>query len=185
MRALLLLPVLLLTLACSGKLDKGKAEDAIRKLYPVVIPIVIPDQTTAERGTPDYLRMKALRENLVQSGAFEASVQVDGNRETSVFRLKTGASRGIQPTTKGLKGGFQVPVAEAGFVRVLKVNASAESAKVTYEIRLQNPTAQFPLFQSMHPDAKLGDAKERHATFRKRGSSWELSGTNESFRKAE
>ena len=185
MRPLFLLPVLLATLACSSKLDKGKAEDAIRKSYPVVIPITIPEQVTAERGTPDHLRQKTLRENLEQSGGFETAVLLDGNRETCVFRLKPGASKGIKPTARGLKAGFLLPVAEGGFVRVLKVDSGTETAKVTYEIRLQNPTSHFPLFLSMHPESKVGDLKERHATFRKRGGSWELSGTDEAFHKAE
>jgi hypothetical protein len=48
MRTALLLPALLLTLACSSKLERTKAEALIRKDYPVVVPVTVPEKASAE-----------------------------------------------------------------------------------------------------------------------------------------
>ena len=181
MRHLLLLPALLLTLACSSKLDRRKAEDMLRKDYPVVVTVLVPDQATAEKGTPDHLRFTNLKENLEKSGWFEVIVKADGAKETFLFHLKPDAPKAIKAAPKG----FLMPAAEASFVRATRMEPTREGARVTYEIRLEKPTAQFPLFQSLFPDAKLGQTRIRYATFERRKGAWELTGTNEDFRKAE
>ncbi|WP_291271491.1 hypothetical protein [Geothrix sp.] len=181
MRPALLLPVLLLTLACSSKLERGKAEDLIRKDYPVVIPVTVPEKASATKGSPEHLRLGALKENLDKSGWFDATVLTEGDRESFTFRLKADAPKMIKAAPKG----FSVPAAEATFVRAVRMEPTREGARVTYEIRLEKPTAQFPLFQALHPDAKVGQTKQRHATFERRRGSWELTGTDEAFRKAE
>lgn len=56
---------------------------------------------------------------------------------------------------------------------------------MTDQIRLTRPTAQFSLFQALHPDVKIGDTKERHAFHKKEGRSWVLQDTDEFFRKGE
>lgn len=181
MRPALLLPVLLLTLACSSKLERGKAEDLIRKDYPVVVPVIIPEKASAEKGSPEHLRLAALKENLDKSGWFDSAVQSEGGRETFTFRLKASAPKAIKAAPKG----FSMPAAEAVFVRAARMEPTREGARVIYEIRLEKPTAQFPLFQALHPDVKVGLTKQRHATFERRRGSWELTGTDEAFRKAE
>jgi hypothetical protein len=35
----------------------------------------------------------------------------------------------------------------------------------------------------MHPGVKIGDTKDRHATYRRQGRDWVLQGTDEAFRK--
>ncbi len=181
MRHLLLLPALLLTLACSSKLDRRKAEDLIRKDYPVVIPVTVPDKASAEKGTPAHLRLTTLKENLDKSGWFESSVRSEGSQETFTFRLKPDAPKAIKAAPQG----FSMPAAEAVFVRALKMELTREGARVLYEIRLEKPTAQFPLFQALHQDVKVGQTKPRHATFERRKGAWELTNTDEVFRKAE
>lgn len=181
MRPLLLLPVLLLTLACSSKLERGKAEDLIRKDYPVVVPVTVPERASADKGSPEHLRLVALKENLDRSGWFDSGVQTEGARETFTFRLKPNAPKTIKAAPKG----FSMPAAEAVFVRAVRMEPTREGARVTYEIRLDKPTAQFPIFQALHPDAKVGQVKQRHATFERRRGSWEQTGTDEAFRKAE
>jgi hypothetical protein len=181
MRIALLVPTLLLTLACSSKLGKHQAEDLIRKDYPVVVPAVVPEKASAEIGSPEHLRLVTLKENLDKSGWFGSVVQTEGSRETFSFHLKPDAPKSIKAAPKG----FSVPAAEAVFVRAAKMEPTREGARVTYEIRLEKPTAQFPLFQALHPDVKAGSTKERHATFERRRGSWELTGTDEAFRKAE
>jgi len=181
MRPALILPVLTLTLACSSKLERAKAEDLIRKGYPVVVPVTVPEKASAEKGSPEHLRLAALKESLDKSGWFDSTLQADGGRETFTFRLKPSAPKDIKAAPKG----FSMPAAQAVFVRAVRMEPTREGARVTYEIRLDSPTAQFPIFQSLHPDAKIGQTKQRHATFERRRGSWELTGTDESFRKAE
>lgn len=181
MRPVLLLPVLLLTLACSSKLDRSKAEGLIRASYPVVVPVTVPEKASAEKGTPAYLRLQTLKENLEKSGWFESSVKAEGGQETFTFRLKPDAPK----TIKAAPQGFSIPAAEAAFVRAIKMEPTREGARVVYEIRLEKPTAQFALFQGLHQEVAIGQTKPRHATFEKRKGSWVLTGTDEVFRKVE
>jgi hypothetical protein len=181
MRALLLLPALLLTLACSSKLERTKAEALIRKDYPVVVPVTVPEKASAEKGTPAYLRLTTLKENLDRSGWFESSIKTEGGQETFTFRLKPTAPKAIKAAPQG----FSMPAAEAVFVRAVKMEPTREGARVVYEVRLEKPTAQFPLFHGQHQNAQVGQVHQRHATFERRKGAWELTGTDEVFRKAE
>jgi hypothetical protein len=181
MRPQVLLPFLLLTLACSSKLERGKAEDLIRKAYPVMVPVLIPEQALAEKGSPEHLRLQALKENLDGSGWFVSTVSQDGPRERFSFRLKPDAPKTIKAAPKG----FSMPAAQAVFVRAVRMEPTREGARVTYEIRLEQPTAQFPVFLALHPEAKIGQTKQRHATFERSRGAWSLTGTDEAFHKAE
>ncbi len=181
MRTAFLLPALLLTLACSSKLERGKAEDLIRKNYPVMIPITVPLELSAERGTPDYQRLTSLKDNLEPTGWFDVTLRKDGVRDTVTFRLRPNAPKFVKAAPKG----FQIPVAEGVFVRALALEKTREGARVGYEVRLEKPTAQFPLYQAARPEVKVGDIKVRHATFERRNGSWMLTGTDETLRKAE
>jgi hypothetical protein len=181
MRTALLLPVLLLTLACSSKLDQRKAEDLIRSNYPVVVPVTVPEKASAEKGSPAHLRLTQLRENLDRSGWFESSIRTEGSQETFTFRLKPDAPKAIKAAPQG----FSMPAAEAVFVRASKMEPTREGARVLYEIRLERPTAQFPLFEALHQEARVGQTKVRHATFERRHGAWTLTGSDEVFRKAE
>lgn len=181
MRHLLILPALMLTLACSSKLDRSKAEDLIRKDYPVVVPVTVPDEVSAVKGTPDHVHITTMKESLEKTGWFDITAKSEGAKDTFTFRLKPNAPKAIKAAPKG----FSMPAAEATFVRAVKLEPTREGARVIYEIRLEKPTAQFALFQALFPDAKLGQTKPRHATFERRKGAWELTGTNEVFHKAE
>jgi hypothetical protein len=181
MRPILLLPALLFTLACSSKLERTKAEGMIRKHYPVVVPVTIPEQASAEKGSPAFLRLTTLKENLDKSGWFESSIKTGGGQEIFSFRLKPDAPKAIKTAPKG----FSMPAAEAVFVRAVRMESTRDGARVVYEIRLEKPTAQFPLFQALHQDVKVGQTKPRHATFERRKGAWELTATDEVFLKAE
>ncbi len=181
MRAALLLPVLLLSLACSSKLERAKAEELLRREYPVVVPITVPETDSADKGSPGHLRLVTIKESLDKSGWFETTVTAEGNRETFSFRLKGDAPKAIKAAQKG----FEMPAAEAIFVRAVRLEPAGNQARVTYEVRLDKPTAQFGIFQGMHPNAKVGQTKQRHATFERRKGRWELAGTDEAFRKVE
>lgn len=177
----LLIPATLLSLACSSKLERAKAEDLLAKAYPVVVPVTVPGQASAEKGSPEALRLQTLKENLDRTGWFDIAKIDEGSRETYTFRLKPDAPKAITAAPKG----FRIPAAEAVFVRALRMEPTREGARVAYQIKLANPTAQFPLFQALHPDVALGAMKERHATFERHGGRWELTGTDETFRKAD
>ena len=181
MRPVLLLPVLLLTLACSSKLERTRAEDLIRKDYPVVVPVTVPEKAAAEKGNPAHLRLMTLKENLDKSGWFESTITTSGSMDTFTFRLKPDAPKAIKAAPQG----FSMPAAEAVFVRAIRMEPPREGDRVTYEIRLEKPTAQFPLFLALHQDVRVGQTKQRHATFERRKGAWELTSTDEVFRKAE
>jgi len=177
----LLIPATLLSLACSSRLEKNKAEGLLAKAYPVVVTVTVPEKASAEKGSPAALRLQALRDSLDKTGWFD-SIKVDeGGREAYTFRLRPGAPKTVKAAPKG----FLVPAAEAQFVKALHMEPTREGARVVYAIRLANPTAQFPLFQALHPDATLGTTKERHATFEQHLGRWQLTGTDEAFHKAE
>lgn len=177
----LLIPAALLSLACSSRLERSRAEDLLRKAYPVVVPVTVPEQASAEKGSPEALRLQALQENLARTGWFDITRTDEGGRVSCTFRVKPDAPKTIKAAPKG----FQIPAAEAVFVRALRMEPTREGARVAYQIRLANPTAQFPLFQALHPNAGLGSTKERHATFERHGGRWELTGTDEVFHPAE
>ena len=181
MRTALFLPALLLTLACSSKLDRRKAEDLIRPLYPVVVPVTVPEKASAEKGSPAHLRLAALKDNLDKSGWFECSVKSDGGHEVFTFHLKPDAPKAIKAAPQG----FSMPAAVAVFVRAVQMEPTREGARVVYEIRLEKPTAQFPLFEALHQEVRVGQTKVRHATFERRKGTWELTATDEVFHKAE
>jgi hypothetical protein len=181
MRPALLLPVLLLTLACSSKLERTRAEDLIRKDYPVVVPVTVPEKASAEKGSAAHLKLISLKENLDKSGWFESAIRTEGTQEAFTFHLKPDAPKAIKAAPQG----FSMPAAVAVFVRAVKMETTREGARVAYEIRLEKPMAQFPLFQALHQEVKVGQTKQRHATFERRKGSWELTSTDEVFRKAD
>ena len=182
MRTLLLVPVLVATLACAGKarLSRQEAESDIRKDYPVVVAITVPETAKAVKGSPEHARLVALQEELAKTRWFQATRTPDGDREQFTFRLSAGAPKDI---TTGAKG-FQVPVAAAEFVRAVALEPTRDGARVTYQIRLVRPTPQFHLFQELHPGVRVGETKDRHASYRREGRSWILQDTDETFKKA-
>ena len=181
MRTALLFPALLLTLACSSKLDRRKAEDLIRANYPVVVPVMVPEKASAAKGTPAHLRLTTLKENLSKSGWFDSLVKTEGGLEIFTFRLKLDAPKTIKASPQG----FSIPAAEAVFVRAVKMERTREGARVSYEIRLEKPTAQFPLFEALHQEVRVGQTKPRHATFERKNGTWALTATDEVFHKVE
>jgi hypothetical protein len=56
--------------------------------------------------------------------------------------------------------------------------------RVGYLVRLVHPTEHFRLFQDLHHGVKIGETKERHASYRLEGRSWVLVDTDEFFKKA-
>lgn len=178
----LLTPALLgLTLACSSALERKEAEAQIRAGYPVTVTLHVPEKAGAAPGTAEGLRLKGLAETLERSGWFEASAPEVKGRIEFTARLKAGAPATLRPQGQG----FQVPVAKAVFAGLLGKEGRDREARVTYQIRLEEPTPLFAAFQLRYPDAKPGATKQRHARFTREGRSWKLAETDEKFGKAE
>ena len=174
-------PVLLAALACGpSPLSRREAEADIRQDYPVAVTINVPESAQALKGSPEHARLVLLQEQLGRTGWFSVQRSPDGDRETFAFRLSASAPRDIESGAKG----FQIPAAQAEFVRATRMEPSRDSARVTYQIRLVRPTAYFPLFLATHPGVHAGDIHERHAAYRREGRSWILQDTDETLKKA-
>lgn len=181
-RNLLLVPVLAAVLGCGpSQLTRREAENDIRKDYPVVVSVRVPEAASAIKGSADHARLVALQEALARTGWFGAERNVQGDREAFRFRLKPGAPK----TIRAGAAGFEMPAAEAEFVRVLpRLETTGDGMRVSYLVRLVHPTEHFPVFQALHPGVKIGETKERHASYRRQGRAWMLAGTDEFFKKA-
>ena len=177
-----LAPVLLLlaSAACSRGLTKSDAEAAIRAKYPVSVPVKVPSRVTAAAGSPIALRAQAFMDNLQKTGWFDIT-KTDGKTGELVYTFTAKAGAPVQ--TSG--NSWLVPAAQAVFVQGTHHTEQGNTAKVTYQIKLANPTPQFALFELLHPTARIGDAKPRHAVFEKQDGAWVLTGTDETFTKGE
>jgi hypothetical protein len=175
-----LAPVLLLlaSAACSRGLNKSSAEAAIRAKYPVIVPVEVPGRVTEPVNSPKVQRAQAFMDNLQKTGWFDITKTDDkGGQVVYAFAAKPGAPGRASET------GWLVPAAQAVFVNATGLTENGNTAKVTYQIKLASPTAQFALFELLHPAVRIGDSKPRHAVFEKQGGTWVLTGTDESFTK--
>ena len=182
-RRLLLVPVLAAVLGCgASQLTHREAEADIRKDYPVVVTVRVPEKASAIKGSPEHARLVRLQEALARTGWFTIDRAIEGDREAFRFQAKPKAPK----TVRTGSGGFEMPAAEAEFVRVLpRLETTRDGVRVGYLVRLVHPTEHFPLFQALHPGVKIGETKERHASYRRQGRSWVLAETDEFFKKAD
>jgi len=181
MRRLLILPALVLTLACgSSRLSRREAESDIKKDYPVMVAVRVPENSSAVKGSAEHAKLVRMQEQVTKNGWFAVFRTEEGDRERFTFKILPQAPKDFRTSTKGV----EIPAAEAQFVRATRLEPTRDGAKVTYQVRLERPTAYFPVFQALY-NAKIGDTKDRHATYRKEGRSWILQDTDESFKKAE
>lgn len=181
-RRLLLVPVLAAAMACGpSQLTRREAEADIRKDYPVVVSIRVPETASAIKGSPEHAKLVGLQEALARTGWFAVERTAEGDRERFRFQAKPQAPKNIRPGA----GGWELPAAEAEFVRVLpRLDTTRDGVRVGYLVRLVHPTEHFPVFQALHPGVKIGETKERHAAYRRQGRSWVLAETDEFFKKA-
>ncbi len=177
-----LAPVVLLlaTAACSRGLPKSEAEAALRAKYPVTVPVKVPGRVSAAPGSPEAARAQAFMDNLAKTGWFDIT-KTEGKTGHTVYTFTSKPGTPAQASGTG----WLVPAAQAVFVKSTSHTENGNTAKVVYQIKLANPTSQFPLFELLHPTARIGDAKPRHAVFEKQGGAWVLTGTDESFNKAD
>ncbi len=175
-------PVLLLlaSAACSRGLQKSAAEAAIRAKYPVTVPVKVPSRVSAAPGSPEAARAQAFMDNLQKTGWFDIE-KTDGKTGNAVFTFTPKPGAPVQASGNG----WLVPAAQAVFAQGTHHTEQGGTAKVTYLIKLANPTAQFQLFTLLHPTVRICDTKPRHAVFEKQGGAWVLTGTDETFGKAD
>lgn len=172
--------LLLATAACSRGLQKSDAEAALRAKYPVTVPVKVPGRVSAAPGSPEAAKAQAFMDNLQKTGWFDITKEAGKTGHTVyTFAPKPGSPAAPSGT------GWLVPAAQAVFVGSSHHTESGNTAKVIYQIKLANPTPQFALFELLHPTVKIGDTKPRHAVFEKQGGKWVLTGTDESFSKAD
>jgi hypothetical protein len=182
MRRYLMVPMLLATVACgSSRLTRSEAEKDIRQNYPVIVPLKIPKMASAIKGFPEYAKLVVLSEQLQSKGWFKVTRQPAGDGEQFTFAIQTSAPSEVHTAAKG----YQIPAAEAEFVKATRLELTRDGAKVTYEIRLVRPTANFGIFQAVYPDARIGKTKTRTAIYRKEGRKWVLMETDEKFKQTE
>jgi hypothetical protein len=142
--------------------------------------VKVPSRVTATAGSPGAAKAQAFMDNLQKTGWFDLAKE-DGKDGQAVYTFKAKSGAPVQPSGDA----WLVPAAQAVFVRVEQHAEQGDTVKVSYQIKLANPTAQFPLFTLLHPAVRIGDTKLRHATFEKQGGAWTLTGTDESFTRGE
>ena len=183
LRRLIAITLLATALGCGASpLSRREAENDIRKDYPVVVSVKVPESAKAIKGSPEHAKLVSLQEALARSGWFQVTRSSEGDREQFQFKLKPQAPKTIRTGASG----FELPAAEAEFVRTLpRREVTRDGVRVSYLIRLVHPTELFPLFLALHPGVKVGETKERHASYRLEGRSWIMMDTDESFKKAQ
>ena len=173
----------LLMPGCGARpLRQQAAEEALRKGYPARITVTVPEGGVATPDSPDFDRFDLFQMVVERRAAqvFEVVRTPEGKNTRFTFRLRPNAPKDIQLGPEG----FVLPAAEATFQKATKMQAQGHEARVTYLVRLDNPTPYFPIFAALHPGVKAGDQKERKATFVLRGSQWALRDTDEKFKPA-
>ncbi len=181
-RVLLAAPALAFLAACGAdKLTPAIAQKLIAPDYPVIVPVRVPKHAQAEKGSEEHKRLEAINALLGKSGAIAIQSREEGTKVEYQYRLAPGAPASVKTTDKG----FNLPAAEATFVKVLRAEGGGSRYRVTYQIRLAKPTPNFPLLQFLHPNFRLGDTHDRVATIERQGRDWALLDTNEEFKTKE
>jgi len=178
----LLIPALAMLLGCgSSHLTRREAENDIGKDYPVQVSVTVPETASAIKGSPEHAKLVALEEAVKPQGYFTVDRAAEGDRERFAFKPGPKAPKDLRLTAKG----YELPAAQAEFVRASNMQFVRKEARVTYQVRLAKPTAYFGLFQTLHPGVRIGETKDRHASYRKEGRSWILQDTDETLKKAQ
>lgn len=172
-------PALLLIVGCgSDKLTSKTATALISPDYPVIVPVKVPKHAMGDKGSAELAKIETINGLLTRSGWFSIQRREEGTKVHFDY-----APSGSAPATlRATPAGFEAPAAEATFVKVLRPEGSSKDLKVPYQIRLERPTALFPLFQFLHLQARIGETKQRHARIQRQGKDWALLDTDEDFK---
>lgn len=183
MRAHPFLPTaaLLLTVACRSELKRAEAENLLKTQYPVTVLMKLPSKASAAKGSAQAAELGSLKAAVEKSGWFTAEWTEMRDRVQITLSPTPSAPKEIRP----VPAGFMAPVAKAVFAKSLSGQTRGDEARVRYQIRLDQPTALFPLFELKHPGTHIGATHDRHASFRKSGGQWALTSTDEKYQKAE
>lgn len=168
--------LLALTAACgSSSLSRSTAEKLIKPDYPAVAPVRVPRSASVEKGSAKFTELQSIHAGLQKDGSVAITAKEEGTKVTYAYALTAKASGAAKTTPSG----FQLPAADVEFQRIASVETRGNQAKATYEVRLARPTGLFPVFQLLHPGAKIGQTKLRHAEFDKQDGKWGLLKTDE------
>lgn len=178
-RLLCAAPALFLMTACgSDKLNPKTANALISPDYPVVVPVKVPKHAMAEKGSAELSKIETINGFLSPSGWFKIQRREEGSKVHFDYAPSPSAPKTVRTTAAG----FEAPAAEVTFVRALPPKGSGANLKVPYLVRLERPTALFALYQFLHPQARIGDTKPRHARIDRQGKDWALMDTDEEFK---
>ena len=183
LRRLIVIPVLAAALGCGPcHLTRREAENDIRKDYPVVVSVKVPESAKAIKGSSEHAQLVSLQEALARSGWFAVTRSSEGDREQFQFKLKASAPKSIRAGANG----YELPAAEAEFVRG---PAPAGHHPGRGPRHLPDPPGPphraLPDLPGPAPGVRVGETKERHASYRRQGRSWIMMDTDESFKKAQ
>ena len=93
MSHLIAVPVLAAALACGpSQLSRREAENDIRKDYPVVVSVRVPETASAIKGSPEHAKLVGLQEALARTGWFTVARAPEGDREKFQFKDRKGAN---------------------------------------------------------------------------------------------
>lgn len=184
MRMLLPLGALVVLAGCgSSKLEKGTAEKLIKPDYPAVVFVKVPKTATADKGSDKLARTTRINEMLAKEPWIDVKTEEKDGKVRSTYQVSARAPKTVRPATDYI----EVPAAMAEFVGATRMEPVDPRRKdgpvnVTYLVRFTKPSGLWPLYEFLHPEAKLNQPIERKALFERSGGKWGLMETNEKAR---
>lgn len=184
MRPMLALSALVVLSACgSSKLEKGTAEGLIKPDYPAVVFIKVPRTATAEKGSDKLARTAKINELLAKEPWIDIKTEEKDGKVISTYQVSAKAPKTVRPATDYI----EAPAAMAEFVGATRMEPADPRRKdgpvnVTYLVRYTKPSGLWPLYEFLHPEARLNQPTERKALFERAGGKWGLLETNEKAR---
>lgn len=172
------------TLGCgSSKLEKATAERLIKPDYPAVVRVNVPKTATVDKGSEQQAKVQKINELLAKEPWFEIRTEEKDGKVRYSYQVSPRAPKDVKV---GLKN-FEAPAAMAEFVGAVRMEPmdprrKDSAVKVTFLVKFGKPSGLWPLYEFLHPGAKLGQPVERHAQFERSGGKWGLIQTDESAR---
>lgn len=184
MRLLPTLCVLAVLTGCgSSKLEKATAEKLLKPDYPAVVFVKVPRSATADKGSDKHARTTKLNELLAKEPWIDIKTEEKDGKVRSTYQVSPRAPKTVRPATDYI----EVPAAMAEFVGATRMEPADPRRKdgpvnVTYLVRYTKPSGLWPLYEFLHPEARLNQPTERKALFERSGGKWGLMETNEKAR---
>ena len=175
--------LVVLTACGSSKLEKGTAEKLIKPDYPAVVFVKVPKSATADKGSDKLARNAKINELLAKEPWIDIKTEEKDGKVRFTYQVGARAPKTVRPATDYI----EVPAAMAEFVGATRMEPVDPRRKdgpvnVTYLVRYTKPSGLWPLYEFLHPEARLNQPTERKALFERSGGKWGLMETNEKAR---